>query len=366
MKISIKKIKVLIGAFLVLCSLVLTGCVSTGAYDQMKAQLKADEEKITSLQTSIQDMQSELDSSKAAQREAEIKLSLRENDLKTAQQNLEAAQAKLQTSQQDLIDTRIKLADTQKALSDSTSKLNYYLDTLGTTVFSNVQPPYTKTSSPTSLIALEQNPDAANPTWQELMTFIKSDPTDSLQYVEGTFMCGAFAEKVHNNAEKAGIRSAIAAIHFADSGLPHAIDVFKTTDFGLVFVDCTGWGYQQVSGEDSQLYSSWDKIAYIRKDREYGTLGILTNSSTAYSFYETAKADWAVFEEKLAVYNADVEKFNLQNAGKVYYVGTPEYQRMRQRESELIQQSETLNELKTKLLPMWEPLGKVSSIEIYW
>ena len=204
MKISIKKIKVLIGAFLVLCSLVLTGCVSTGAYDQMKAQLKADEEMITSLQTSIQDMQSELDSSKAAQREAEIKLSLRENDLKTAQQNLEAAQAKLQTSQQDLIDTRIKLADTQKALSDSTSKLNYYLDTLGTTVFSNVQPPYTKTSSPTSLIALEQNPDAANPTWQELMTFIKSDPTDSLQYVEGTFMCGAFAEKVHNSGHKEG------------------------------------------------------------------------------------------------------------------------------------------------------------------
>jgi len=39
---------------------------------------------------------------------------------------------------------------------------------------------------------------------------------------------------------------------------------------------------------------------------------------------------------------------------------------MRQRESELIQQSETLNELKAKLLPMWEPLGKVSSIEIYW
>jgi len=64
----------------------------------MKAQLKADEEMITSLQTSIQDMQSELNSSKAAQREAEIKLSLRENDLKTAQQNLEAAQAKLQTS----------------------------------------------------------------------------------------------------------------------------------------------------------------------------------------------------------------------------------------------------------------------------
>jgi len=52
------------------------------------------------------------------------------------------------------------------------------------------------------------------------MTFIKSDPTDSLQYVEGTFMCGAFAEKVHNNAEKAGIRSAIAAIHFADGSLP--------------------------------------------------------------------------------------------------------------------------------------------------
>ena len=52
-------------------------------------------------------------------------------------------------------------------------------------------------------------------------------------------MCGSFAEDLHNNAEAKGIRSAFVAVHFY-TGLPHAVNAFKTVDKGLVYIDVTG------------------------------------------------------------------------------------------------------------------------------
>ena len=47
--------------------------------------------------------------------------------------------------------------------------------------------------------------NARDPTYQQTLDFIKSDKTDELPYTN-TFVCSDFAEVLHNNAEKAGIR----------------------------------------------------------------------------------------------------------------------------------------------------------------
>jgi len=95
-------------------------------------------------------------------------------------------------------------------------------------------------------ITLRNNPDAKNPSWAELKTFLLKDDTDSIKYDFDKFVCADFAERLHNNAEAAGIRAAFVSIwlgpcsYFPTSG-GHALNAFETTDKGLVYIDCTGF-----------------------------------------------------------------------------------------------------------------------------
>jgi len=94
-------------------------------------------------------------------------------------------------------------------------------------------------------IVLSNNPDASNPTFQELKDFLYKDPTDKRDYKLGRFVCGDFAEMLHNNAEEAGIRAAFVGImlgpcSYYPSGGGHALNAFETTDRGLIYIDCTG------------------------------------------------------------------------------------------------------------------------------
>lgn len=89
-------------------------------------------------------------------------------------------------------------------------------------------------------IELINNPNSTDPTYQEMLTFLRSDKTDEIEYDPDSFMCGDFAEVVHNNAEAAGIRAAWVSIDFRGFKAGHACNAFNTTDKGLVFVDCTG------------------------------------------------------------------------------------------------------------------------------
>jgi hypothetical protein len=89
-------------------------------------------------------------------------------------------------------------------------------------------------------IELVNNPDAKNPTWEELKSFLVLDHTDNYSYIDGSFVCADFAETLHNNAEKAGIRAAWVAIDFSSGGVGHANNAFNTTDEGLVYIDDTG------------------------------------------------------------------------------------------------------------------------------
>lgn len=89
-------------------------------------------------------------------------------------------------------------------------------------------------------IKLVNNPNSTDPTYQEMITFLKSDKTDEIEYDPNSFVCGDFAEAIHNNAEATGIKAAWVSIDFIDYTEGHACNAFNTTDRGLIFVDCTG------------------------------------------------------------------------------------------------------------------------------
>jgi hypothetical protein len=130
-------------------------------------------------------------------------------------------------------------------------------------------------------IVLINNKGAVNPTYSQLVNFLQQDKTDQFPYhysgtiagmyygtaeshidlariqniIDGTEqpnppqVCADFAERLHNDAEIAGIRCAYVSVDLSGYtdpyhyGIPsttgHALDAFQTTDRGLVYVDDT-------------------------------------------------------------------------------------------------------------------------------
>jgi len=84
-------------------------------------------------------------------------------------------------------------------------------------------------------IWLHNNPNATNPSWEELLHFLRNDETEQHPYVVGVFICADFAETLHNNAEKMGIRAAYVSVN-----KDHALNAFNTLDKGMIYVDVGG------------------------------------------------------------------------------------------------------------------------------
>ncbi len=103
-------------------------------------------------------------------------------------------------------------------------------------------------------VELIDNPDAQNPTWDELMAFLAADQTEKHEYILNVYDCSQFSRDLHNEAEAAGIRAAEVQLWFANDSSGHALNAFITTDYGLVYVDCT---------------TGPDKIARVKLDKEY-------------------------------------------------------------------------------------------------
>ncbi len=142
-------------------------------------------------------------------------------------------------------------------------------------------------------IILINNAEARNPTYSQLLTFLKDNGTDKFPYqpvfsvisfyygkAEDTIdldnikdildgvsnpiapkVCSDFAERLHNDAELAGIRAGYVSLELvgytdpAGLGIPsntgHSLNVFETVDRGLIFIDSTGSvsDYEPLHGE---------------------------------------------------------------------------------------------------------------------
>ncbi|MCQ6963343.1 hypothetical protein [Methanolobus chelungpuianus] len=152
-------------------------------------------------------------------------------------------------------------------------------------------------------VALINNESADDPTWNELISFLKADDTDRVIYDENSSVSPDFAERLHNNAEKAGIRAAFVVVDFYDNDEVYALNAFKTTDKGLTYVDCTG------SDVKLQELDSFDKIAYVEKGKKYGIISIYYTNSPEYEFYKSRKNHFlrrGFYEEKGYVDNINV------------------------------------------------------------
>ena len=74
-----------------------------------------------------------------------------------------------------------------------------------------------------------------NPTYDELMEFLRADKTDSNAYIDGHYVCFDYAADLNNNADAAGIQAAYVRLRSTDWG--HAVVAFDTIDRGLIYIE---------------------------------------------------------------------------------------------------------------------------------
>ena len=124
---------------------------------------------------------------------------------------------------------------------------------------------------------IHNNPVANNVTYQELLNFVLNDNTDQVTYNDDSFVCIDYAVAVHDHAERQNITAGVVTCQI--NGTLHALNVFNTTDRGLIYIDCTGAG----AGEPIHNY---DKIATI--DGQYQVEPVV---DIAPYYYITGKND---------------------------------------------------------------------------
>ena len=226
-------------------------------------------------------------------------------------------------------------------------------------------------------IILTNNPEATDPTFDELIAFISLDPTDTRTYIrEGgnAYVCADFAEDVHNNAEAVGIRAGWVAIRFQGTEEGHAINAFETTDKGLIYIDCTNG--RTFADEDNET-QSWDTVAYLETGKRYGILHIdrVTTApydyyTLQYDFYVDSEKAWQDYKNMLESYNQEVERYNQEISGKVYTIGSSEEKRISAWKENLLQQEQTLDRLEKELGEHWYESEfssyTVEDVNIHW
>lgn len=280
----------IIGAIILALPILLAGCVAKSEYETLQ-------EKYTDLQTNYEVSQEENSNLQEENTNLQIDLDNLQADyniLLEGKANLETELAEMLTETESL----------QKQLEDLENTLNLYRYTYGR-VFSGVQPPLTKTASGDPIILLNREV-AVDPTWEQLKFFLGEDKTDLDTYIVGYQMCGYFAETLHNNAEKAGIRCAFVVLNL-EADL-HTLNVFKTTDSGLVFIDSTGRELQAIpSGWSPPTDPSWDRLVTLRMGQEVIYENLFPERATYTSWPMYLPQKWEMEWESIGtVYDIEV------------------------------------------------------------
>lgn len=230
--------------------------------ESAKASLASVQAELATTKDALQAKGAELDATEAA-------LASVQAELDTTQQTLAATSAELDTTQTALASTQQSLATTQDELDSANQSLAYMeqnWSSLENELADTQQQLYVALETLDGLgitlsesrdcydVTLIDNPEATNPTFDELKVFLAQDLTEQHTYILDVYDCSQFSRDVHNNAEAAGIRAAEVQVFFWGEWEGHALNAFITTDHGLVYVDCTG---------------SPDTIARVKVGKEY-------------------------------------------------------------------------------------------------
>lgn len=300
-------------------TILVAGCGTTGyALAAKVSQLDAANSEITDLSGTITGLESDVSSLEVDKANlTSDKVALEENNenlsasLEEIKSDLDSANGRI-TSLESSLRT---VESNYQAVTSELAELKSFYDG----IFKGEPPPYIKPDG--ELMRLIDNKNAQDPTWQQLVDFLTADQTDRKEYVKDVYVCSGFAEDVHNNAEAAGIRTAIVYVGFEDSAISHVLNAFNTTDRGLVFIDCTG-----VSGITN---TAWDRVAYIRVGGQYGLIHLDTPiQSFEYEFYQTLYTQLqqriTQYEVSVSQYNAEVESYNI--TVQSFHVEVQEYE----------------------------------------
>lgn len=231
----------------------------------------------------------------------------------------------------------------------------------GALVYNSIQPPYLlHPDGP--VVHLVNNPTAMDPTWEELSAFIRTDSTDRNAYLKDLYMCGGFAQDLHNAAEVAGIRAGWVAIDFTDRVIGHAATVFQTTDQGLVVIDDTSSYDSGGRGLGTGLSDNYDKVAYIQIGQEYGVISLEVAVSPFYNEYLAYLDRLEEFETLQTDYERQVIEYNQAAVSGSYNYSYMKswYNRLEELRQEMDAVSDNLGGY------YWESLGTVRAVTIYW
>jgi len=227
----------------------------TNALTSAETELASTKTELASINTELASTKTDLTSTKSQLTSTKTELTSTKSQLASANMELVSTKTKLTSIQSELTNTQSQLKSAQQGstnlqatLTKTQQQLAVAQDTLkglGITL---------SASTACYDVVLTDNPKAKNPSWNQLMDFLSKDQTENHTYIEGVYDCSQYSRDVHNNAEAAGIRAAEVQVFFSNERTGHALNAFLTTDYGLVYVDCT---------------KSPDKIARVKVGKEY-------------------------------------------------------------------------------------------------
>jgi hypothetical protein len=225
-------------------------------------------------------------------------------------------------------------------------------------------------------VTLTNYKNATDPAWTDLMTFLKADDTIRIKYEFPGFTCADFARTLHDKAEAKGINAGFVAIEFYnrtmdfsmyDNGDPnfsppvrsfdmgHGLNVFKTTDRGLVYIDAS-------SQDDFVSDKAQARIAYIEEGQELNEIDLDWTTDTSYSFYESYKRTQLDFISDQHGYVEDRKDYDARLKAN-NNVLTAELKA----ENDLLNtRAIELNARKSRIGPFYFPIGIVKKMDIYW
>lgn len=213
------------------------------------------------------------------------------------------------------------------------------------------------------VITLINNPDARDPTYSQLFQFLKKDLTDQNAYSETQYNCVDFAKDLHDHAESKGIKSAWVGIDFVGQEVGHALNAFDTTDRGLVFIDVTGGGFEQILILDFlEIDESWDRVAYVEIGKAYGVIDLEESPGTTYDEFVIFQESCSELMIEVNKFNADVNAYNAALTNNNYSMGV-----LNKWKGDLANWEDNLSK-KTEYYSScnYESLGIVETIDIVW
>jgi len=198
-----------------------------------KNSLVVTENELAVTQDSLDSTRAELSASEATLNITQMQLASTEDELKATEDELSATEADLDVTKTQLTAATLQIDNAEDELEELEEQYQIAIETLhGLDI--------TLLASEECLDAeLINNPGAENPTWAELKSFLVNDKTEQHEYILDEYDCSQFSRDLHNRAEAAGIRAAEVQISLVGEAVGHALNAFLTTDYGLVYVDCT-------------------------------------------------------------------------------------------------------------------------------